>query len=74
MEESVQRDFVDPEPLDLDSVLSYYRSTAYFRMAFDDPDQRERLAAEVAHRLIARYSPALTVAGAVFVCTGPRHT
>ena len=59
---------------DLDSVLSYYRSTAYFRMAFDDPDQRERLAAEVAHRLIARYSPALTVAGAVFVCTGPRHT
>ena len=58
---------------DLESVLSYYRSTAYFRMAFDNQDQRELLAEEVAHRLIARYGPdrpALTVAGAVFVCTG----
>ena len=62
---------------DLESVLSYYRSTAYFRMAFDNPDQRERLAEEVGHRLTTRYGPdrpPLTVAGAVFVCTGPRHT
>ena len=62
---------------DLEAVLSYYRSTAYFRMAFDNPDQRELLAEEVAHRLIARYGPnrpALTVAGAVFVCTNPRHS
>ena len=59
---------------DLESVLPYYRSTAYFRMSFDNPDQRERLADEVAHRLMARFGPdrpALTVAGAVFVCTGP---
>ena len=62
---------------DLQAVLSYYRSTAYFRMAFDDEDQRESLAEEVARRLLARFGPdrpALTVAGAVFVCTGPRHT
>ena len=62
---------------DLESVLSYYRSTAYFRMAFDNPDQRELLAEEVAHRFIARYGPdrpALTVAGAVFVCTDPQQT
>ena len=61
---------------DLDSVLSYYRSTAYFRMAFDNPDQRERLAEEVGHRLqvdLGPDRPTLTVAGAVFVCTGPRH-
>ena len=62
---------------DLESVLSYYRSTAYFRMAFDNPDQRERLAEEVGHRLTTRYGPdrpRLTVAGAVFVCTDPRQT
>ena len=62
---------------DLEAVLSYYRSTAYFRMAFDDQGQREHLAEEVARRLLARFGPdrpALTVAGAVFVCTGPRHT
>ena len=61
---------------DLESVLSYYRSTAYFRMAFDNPDQRERLAEEVGHRLqvdLGPDRPTLTVAGAVFVCTGPRH-
>ena len=61
---------------DLEAVLSYYLSTAYFRMAFDNPNQRELLAEEVAHRLIARYGPdrpALTVAGAVFVCTDPRQ-
>ena len=62
---------------DLDSVLSYYRSTAYFRMAFSTEDERGRLVAEVARRLMARFGPdrpALTVVGAVFVCTGPRHT
>ena len=62
---------------DLESVLSYYRSTAYFRMAFDNPDQRERLAEEVGTRLqvgLGPDRPTLTVAGAVFVCTGPRHT
>ena len=61
---------------DLEAVLSYYLSTAYFRMAFDNPNQRELLAEEVAHRLIARYGPdrpALTVAGAGFVCTDPRQ-
>ena len=62
---------------DLESVLSYYRSTAYFRMAFDNPDQRERLAEEIGTRLqvdLGPDRPTLTVAGAVFVCTGPRHT
>ena len=62
---------------DLGAVLSYYRSTAYFRMAFDDEDQREHLADEVARLLEDRFSPhapALTVSGAVFVCTGPRHS
>ena len=60
---------------DLESVISYYRSTAYFRMAFNDDRQRERLSDEVARRLQDRFGPhrpALTVAGAVFVCTSPR--
>ena len=60
---------------DLESVLSYYRSTAYFRMAFDDDRQRQRLAGEVARRLRDRFGPnrpTLTVSGAVFVYTGPR--
>ena len=62
---------------DLEAVLSYYRSTAYFRMAFNDADRRQRLAEEVTNRLLARCGPnrpALTVAGAVFVCTRPRHS
>ena len=44
-------------------------------MAFDDDLQRERLSDEVARRLRDRFGPhrpALTVSGAVFVCTGPR--
>ncbi len=60
---------------DLESALSYYRSTAYFRMAFDDDRQRQRLAGEVARRLRDRFGPnrpTLTVSGAVFVCTNPR--
>ncbi len=62
---------------DVEAVLSYYRSTAYFRMAFDNEDQREHLADEVARLLGDRFGPhrpALSVSGAVFVCTGPRHS
>ena len=60
---------------DLESALSYYRGTAYFRMAFDDDRQRQRLADEVARHLRDRFGPhrpALTVSGAVLVCTSPR--
>ena len=62
----------------VDAVLDYYRSTAYFRMAFDSEERRARLAERVAEILGLRFGrgPApLTVGGAVFVCTGPirRH-
>ena len=59
----------------VDAVLDYYRSTAYFEMAFDAAAaDRARLAARVSEILRARFGdgPApLTVGGAVFVCTGP---
>ena len=56
------------------AVLDYYRSTAYFKMAFDSEADRARLAARVAEILRSRfgYGPApLTVGGAIFICTGP---
>ena len=55
-------------------VLDYYRSTAYFRMAFDAEVDRSRLAGRVSEILRSRFGdgPApLTVGGAVFICTGP---
>ena len=58
----------------VDAVLDYYRSTAYFRMAFDSEAQRTRLAERVAEILRSRFSdgPApLTVGGTVFICKGP---
>ena len=62
---------------DLEAVLSYYRSTAYFRMAFDNAARRQRLAHEVTRLLQDRFGPhrpALAVSGAVFVCTSPHHS
>lgn len=59
---------------DVDAVLDYYRSTAYFKMAFDSEADRARLAVRVAEILRAQFGdgPApLTVGGAVFVCAGP---
>lgn len=56
------------------AVLDYYRSTAYYRMAFDSEAHCARLADRVAGILTARFGdgPApLTVGGAVFICTGP---
>ena len=56
------------------AVLDYYRSTAYFKMAFDAEADRSRLAGRVAEILRSRFGggPApLTVGGAVFICTGP---
>ena len=58
----------------VDAVLDYYRSTAYFKMAFDGEADRARLAGRVSEILRSRFGdgPApLTVGGAVFVCTGP---
>ena len=58
----------------VDEVLDYYRSTAYFQMAFDSGAQRGRLAERVAGILESRFGdgPApLTVGGAVFICTEP---
>ena len=55
-------------------VLDYYRSTAYFKLAFDDVASRSRLAGRVAEILSSRFGsgPApLTVGGAVFSCTEP---
>ena len=63
--------------LDLPTVgaaLDYYRSTAYFKMAFDSEPDRVRLAERVTEILDARFGsgPAqLTVGGAVFICSGP---
>ncbi len=57
-----------------EEVLDYYRSTAYFQMAFDSEAQRARLAERVAGILESRFGdgPApLTVGGAVFICTEP---
>lgn len=56
------------------AVLDYYRSTAYFKMAFDTGAHRARLTGRVTEILRARFGdgPApLTVGGAVFICTGP---
>ena len=58
----------------VDAVLDYYRSTAYFKMAFDAEPDRARLAGRVAEILRSRFGdgPApLTVGGAVFICTEP---
>ena len=58
----------------VDAVLDYYRSTAYFKMAFDPEAQRSRLAERVAEILRSRFGdgPApLTVGGAIFICKGP---
>ena len=58
----------------VDAVLDYYRSTAYFKMAFDTAADRARLAGRVAEILRSRFGdgPApLTVGGAVFICEGP---
>lgn len=55
-------------------VLDYYRSTAYFKMAFDTTDDREQLARRVTEILRSRFKdgPApLTVGGAIFICTDP---
>ena len=57
-----------------EEVLDYYRSSAYFQMAFDSEAQRARLAERVAGVLESRFGdgPApLTVGGAVFICTEP---
>jgi hypothetical protein len=56
------------------AVLDYYRSTAYFKMAFDAAPDRTRLAGRVSEILRSRFGegPApLTVGGAGFICTGP---
>ena len=56
------------------AVLDYFRSTAYFKMAFDSVAHRARLADRVAEILRSQFGdgPApLTVGGAVFTCTGP---
>ena len=58
----------------VDAVLDYYRSTAYFKMAFDAEPDRARLAGRVSEILRRRFGdgPApLTVGGAVFICTDP---
>ena len=58
----------------VDAVLDYYRSTAYFKMAFDAGSDRARLAGRVSEILRSRFGdgPApLTVGGAVFICRGP---
>jgi len=58
----------------IDEVLDYYRSAAYFKLAFDDAADRARLAERVAEILCSRFGsgPApLTVGGAVFSCTEP---
>ena len=56
------------------AVLDYYRSTAYFKMAFDSEPDRARLVGRITEILDARFGdgPApLTVGGAVFICAEP---
>ena len=58
----------------VDAVLDYYRSTAYFKLAFDAAADRARLASRVAAILLSRFGSGacpLTVGGAVFTCTEP---
>ena len=58
----------------VDVLVGYYRSTAYFKMAFDTEADRERLAGRVSGILRLRFgegSAPLTVGGAIFICTGP---
>ncbi len=58
----------------VEAVLDYYRSAAYFKMAFDTEADRARLAERIAEILRSRFgdgSAPLTVSGAIFICTGP---
>lgn len=58
----------------IDAVLEYYRSTAYFKLAFDAEEDRDRLARRVAKILTSQFKNGpvpLTVGGAIFTCTGP---
>ena len=58
----------------VEALLDYYRSTAYFKLAFDAPADRARLAGRVAEILTSQFGsgPApLTVGGAIFSCTEP---
>ena len=58
------------------AVLDYYQSTAYFKLAFDAKEDRDRLARRVARILTSRFKNdpvALTVGGAIFTCTGPNR-
>ena len=58
----------------IEAVLDYYQSTAYFKLAFDAEEDRDRLARRVARILTSRFKSgpvALTVGGAIFTCTGP---
>ena len=58
----------------VDAVLGYYRSTAYFKMAFDTEPERARLAGRVSEILRSRFGDgpaALTVGGAIFICAEP---
>ena len=58
----------------VEEVLDYYRSAAYFKLAFESDAQRARLAERVNEILRSEFGdgPApLTVGGAVFVCKEP---
>ena len=58
----------------VDAVLDYYRSSAYFKLAFESEAHRARLTERVTEILRSVFGdgPApLTVGGAVFVCKGP---
>ncbi len=59
---------------DISEVLEYYRSSAYYKIAFDSEADRIRLLNLMADILIDRFGDgqiSLTVGGAVFICDEP---
>lgn len=59
---------------DISELLQYYRSSAYFKMAFDSAIDQKKLLGQVANILTNRFkgSPiSVTVGGAIFICSEP---
>ena len=58
----------------ISELLKYYRSSAYYKMAFDSDADKEELLSRVAHILVDRFRGmqiSISVGGAIFICSEP---
>lgn len=58
----------------ISELLKYYRSSAYYKMAFDCDADKEELISRVAHILTNRFRDtqiSISVGGAIFICSEP---